>query len=249
MKKLFISLAIGTVIGFVIGATSTYYLNLQKDDVCDDIELTPYPGMEFLYTNLEYKYEPVFTGKSCPDSEYSEQTCEEGQKDIATLLADQDYKNNFKLFNFIAEHLGEPVYLRLFFPFMFNNAPLGKEFVFSLPGTNERVSPNDTMEKRFSLAKENTSANLLFGRPYRAFGAGIILEDPRQVTNGINEVISHPEGTVEIRGFFKFEELGNEKGVHYYRGRAISVDLDRGLLTEQRYSYAHMMLGVVQNIW
>lgn len=254
MPKWLITLTVGLALGIIVGMTGTRYLarfpqkTVTVDNIASTPPIVPYPGMEFLYRNLEERHKTVLDGESCPGRNYGEQDCEAGQQNIAALLADPEYAVNFELLNFIAEHLGEPVYLRLFFRYIFDEVPAGTEFTFSLPGTNEIISPADTLEERYAQALESSSTNLLSGDPDRALGAGVFLEDPRLIINGINEVVHHPAGPVEIRGFFKFEELGQKNGVHFYRGRVLPVDLEQGLLTEKKYSNAYLMLGSVEYI-
>ena len=89
---------------------------------------------------------------------------------------------------------------------------------------------------------------LTFGHPYRALGAGIIIESPSQIINGINLVWKHPAGPLEIVGFFKFEDLRQFKGNHYYRGRPIIVDPDRAILTDQEYNRSMIISGEVKGL-
>lgn len=119
-----------------------------------------------------------------------------------------------------------------------------------MPGTREEniYRSQKTREERFKSAQSETSSQLLFGHSYRAINSKIIIEDPRTIKNGFNNVIKHPAGPVEVKGFYLIKSLGNHQGTKTYRGSPVIVNSEKALATENIFSEAWIMLGSVENI-
>lgn len=81
-------------------------------------DLSSYPGIEFLYYDLNHAHKDLLNGKYCQDGSYGikQQGCLDGTEEAINRLIDSpEYKNNYKLNEFIIDHANQIVYLRLFF--------------------------------------------------------------------------------------------------------------------------------------